>query len=392
MSANATANAERIAKINALTQEQRDEAYDSAKRRIAGKRPQLSDFQANTREDMPRLLSVAITAMVIMVLVAAYIPSAMRIYKAVNDTGDYIGNETQSAIIAVCAVLIAEIAQLAFTMYAGRVETTSDKRMLYALAFACVLFAYVANYHVTKPHERGELIVWLETFLPPTLALGAANIMKTQMLHGIRTRRAADNAFKDALSAWDRNYENASQVAQWDRTLANALRDAIRNANKASKAVLRELTTEDWRALVIRERMAEDWYDEGANAVTQLQSNAPSQTQIPTSAPVRALPNARPQTHVPPQSQTDASNEETQPSDAIANAPIAVRSIGRTSGTYSGKYANIAFEVTPDGRYVKVCPECGFRTAPNATQRGASASMSAHSKKHADERAEGAQS
>jgi hypothetical protein len=184
-------------------------------------------------------------------------------------------------------------------------------------------------------------VAFLETYAPPVLVLITANILKAQMLHTVAERYAAQQAFASALAAWQTLYDDAETHPAWGRTLANALRDGLRAANKRSSAVLRDLTDADWFALIDRER-----------------SSQKSGTSARLSAETQAEQKASP-THA--------------------------RS-GQTNGNATGDIAGT--QTTQEGSlYVKHCPICDKRFE-GKSPRGVTNAVVAHQKSHkAEERA-----
>jgi ribosomal protein L11 methylase PrmA len=71
-----------------------------------------------------------------------------------------------------------------------------------------------------------------------------------------------ERAYQQALSTWQDTAAFPEKHPQWSAFYANALRDALRQADARRQEALAALTTADWRSLVYRELPAERWYEE----------------------------------------------------------------------------------------------------------------------------------
>lgn len=352
-------------RINALAQEQRDAAYDAARKRIAGneptqgKEPTLRDFRVGTQSKYPSSVTATVLALCVVFLLFAFIPSAQRIHAvaiATNLQIEGIASDPSTVYVAgLSTVLAAEIAQVLFSI----ANATIDAKQKRGLAFGSYIGLAIAisgNFAAMGALVFNEAITFatpfkfLEMLAPPVLVLITANALKSQMLNAIERHHVATALYAQAINAWRENYanavnawqtayQNATQSPSWDRTLANTLRDAIRNANKQSKAILRELTQYDWHALVIRERKAEEWYD----AVT---------------------------------SEIEERNREQN--RLRLDVERSLRS-GVSTGT-TGEVTS-AQTLRIDDAFVKVCPECGEQFMGEA-ERQATNKLVAHMKKH----------
>lgn len=336
-----------VQRINALTQEQRDQAYQQTRHRIAGEPPSKTQ---NAERKYPRWMQGIIVFLCGVMLVAAFIPSAMRLNAIALDINRWtMTHELSLYAAALCVVLMAEVGQVIFSLAATNADGKVERLALWSGSLICLVIALVGNGVAEGEHAWRNALAPLVTFAPPVLVLITANVLKRQMLKAIEHTQTMNAAFEKATHAWQSAYANAHLDASWDRTLANTLKDALRSANKQSKAVLRDLDASDWRTLVMRERSAEEWWD-------------------------HALPIAL--TQSPP----------IQPPDAIT-APIALSETHRPaqrSGSQStastGEAVNAALRMEGD-LFVKTCPQCG-REFKGETQRSATNRLVAHLKAH----------
>lgn len=334
---------EALSKVNALLQEQRNAAYDAARQRIAGSQPVLIYTQTQGRFSSQFTSGVQI--MVAFMMVVAFLPSAMRIHAvALNAASELFGIGTTSQYVsALCVVLLAEVCQIAFSI-AFATATGRFERIGYGIGAAFgTAIALAGNGAASALNIDLRLFSFtdafkiLDTFAPPVITLIAAQVIKSQALHAAELRTRAQSEYANALTEWNFAFANASQSAEWNSVLANSLRDALRNANRRSYAMLRSLTDNDWRALILRERSAEEWWD-----VIE------SQEQLRLEQSQRKITN------------------------------------GTQSTGATGEVINA--ESKRDGNaFIKVCPQCAREFSAD-TERKATNKLVAHMKAHKNER------
>lgn len=353
---------ELYSRVNPLTQEQRERAYRSARSKIAGERPTQSDAPAISDFESEGYGRFSVSTMRIMravglvVLCAAFIPSAIRIYIASVETANAIADLRGSLLVIVMGltgVLIAESGQVAFTIWAS---ATGDRKQRLALHFAswvCTAIALVGNAQVIQPWTGGHyLFAWLETFAPPVLVLIASHVQKTQLLQEAERRTAIKRAFdaalfewqkthRDAMAEWSQQMENAEASPHWATTLAIALRDAIYRAND-KRAIFRDLTASEWRLLVLRERQSEEWW-----AIAEHQAEVEEAERSREQERIARL-----------ESRTSTQNATGE----LADSPVEQR----------GDF------------FVRRCPECS-REFEGGTARQATNKLTAHMKAHRNE-------
>lgn len=328
-------------KVNALRDDERDAAYDRARQRIAGRKPTQEEFMQHRMNKYPRTFTIAILTLSGVMLIAAWLPSAMRIHASAKEGFEAIITQAMSVYVAaLCVVLMSETGQIVFSL-ASATSTQRKQRIGFAFgAVVCTGIALTGNAVAAGSHATKDAFAFLETFAPPVLTLITAEVLKSQMLNAIADRHQAHTQYELALAQWKRNIADAEQDAAWKRTLANVLKDALRETNKGSKAVLRELSQDDWYALTLRERHATEWHD----------------------AAERRLEAARQRIAV------------TQ-----SNAATGKQSTGAT-----GEVA--AQSITQDGEvFVIACPHCA-KEFEGRSERHAQMRLTAHMKAHKNER------
>jgi hypothetical protein len=340
-----------IEKVNALTQLQREQALDAARWRIAGKEPQVADFEAHTFNRFPPEVLRVMRRIAYVLLLAAFVPSALRIFVAAFQVSAYAIPAYEAAIlVGFMSILLAETGQVAFTLWAATTEGLGLRVALWVGALGCTAFALISNLHVVEPWRHNYLLAWVEAILPPALVLIAAHVLKTQSLHAIEARHSAQTQYAEKHGKWLDDCENAHLSPRWMHYAANSLRDALRAANKRSTAVLRDLTDDDWRILILRELAAEEWY---ARAEQKAEEVRAEEERIETEQ--REL--------------VDAQRRLTAAGARHAHS-------GTGGGQRTGETEG-AVRDNGDGTYTGTCPHCG-EVFMRDSMKGATNALSAH--------------
>lgn len=347
-----------IEKVNALDQKQRDEALHQARLRLVGPEPEpgpeprIEDFLARGTGRFPPGVTRTIRVLSIVTLLAAFLPSAIRLHAiGLAVFSKAITHVPSAYVAALCIVLLSESGQVIFSLAAATLTDASGRFQQWGLrfgAFTCTLIALAGNAEMVQPWAHAGLFVWLEAFAPPLLVLVTAQVLKSQMLHSIEDVHHAKAQYAQAHAAWQADYEErmhawqdaytqADQHPKWMHYAANALRDALRSANRRSYAVMRALTDEEWRMLVLREMRAEQWYE-----------RAEAQAQV--------------------QERIEAAQQERSAQSARS---------GASSGTHTGEAAGQVRFDDARNAWVAECPHCDY-VAEKDSERGATNALAAH--------------
>lgn len=254
-------------KIKQLTQTERQKAHGSAQQATvwdAGDQPKREQFNDHAKSRYPPRVTRLITILCLILLLAAFTPSAIRLYVIGSVTfGAAIPDNTAMQAVGIATILTAEIGQVVFSLALATLGTTgSSRRLLYGSMGIATLIALVGNVQIALPGHIHSPFAWLEAISPPLLVLSTAYVLKEQVLEAIEMRHANELAFQDARNEWKQATSNPENHPSWMQFYANALQDAIRKKNNRRKDTLAALSTEDWRALIYRELQAEHWYQE----------------------------------------------------------------------------------------------------------------------------------
>ena len=253
--------------LRPLTQDQRQSAHRAARQaaiRSIGPRPTRDHFSSTTISRYPSSVTRLIAALCLILLLAAFTPSAIRLYVIGSQTfGQAVDNGAAQVAVGLATVLSAEIGQVVFSLALATLgKTATSRRLLYLSMGMCTSVALAGNIQVALLGHQQTVFAWLEAIVPPLVVLSTAYVLKGQLLETIEQRHAAERAYQAALADWQAATAEPEQHPQWSQFYANALQDTLRKANARRKDLLSTMTRADWRLAVYREMQADRWYEE----------------------------------------------------------------------------------------------------------------------------------
>jgi hypothetical protein len=254
-----------IENLRPLTQEQRQgarkKARDAAIRAI-GPKPVREHFNQSTISKYPPSVTRLIFFLCLVLLLAAFTPSAIRLYVIGSRTfGQAVQSSVAQTAVGLATVLSAEVGQVVFSLALATLGTSqSARRLLMISMMIATTIALVGNVQISLPSHTDSPFAWLESIAPPLLVLSTAYVMKEQILEAIEIRHANERAFQVALGEWQIATATPEESPTWMQFYANALQDALRKANTRRKETLSQMTVDDWRLAVSREMRADMWY------------------------------------------------------------------------------------------------------------------------------------
>jgi hypothetical protein len=262
-----------LAQIKPLNQEERQLARSAAAEAVMrdiGERPQRDHYNQHAAHRYPPMVTKLISGLCIALLLAAFTPSAIRLYVIGSSTfGAAVPYELAMIAVGIATVLTAEVGQVVFSLALATLGTSKGaRRLLYGSMGIATGIALIGNVQVALPGHMESPFAWLEAIAPPLLVLSTAYVLKEQMLEAIELRHANERAYQEAMNEWQRATINPEAHNRWMQFYANALRDALRKVNSRKREVLETLSHADWRALVYRELQADDWYETPESTAT----------------------------------------------------------------------------------------------------------------------------
>jgi hypothetical protein len=254
-----------IENLRPLTQEQRQGARKKAREaviRAIGPKPAREHFNQSTISKYPPSVTRLIFLLCLVLLLAAFTPSAIRLYVIGSQTfGQAVSNDVAMTAVGFATVLSAEIGQIVFSLALATLGTSQSARRLLITSMAiATIISLVGNVQVALPGHETSPFAWLESLAPPIIVLATAYVIKEQILETVEVRHANERAFQVALKEWQTATAMPEEYPTWMQFYANALQDALRKANARRKETLSQMTVEDWRLAVGREMRADVWY------------------------------------------------------------------------------------------------------------------------------------
>ena len=278
--------------IRPLTQEQRQAARRAAHEAVihaVGTKPTREQFTYTTISKYPPAITRLISGLCLVLLLAAFTPSAIRLYVIGSQTfGQAVSNHAAKTAVGLATVLSAEIGQVVFSLALATLGTSqASKRLLYLSMMLSTIISLVGNVQLALPGYAYSPFAWLEAVVPPLLVLATSFILKEQLLGAIETRHANERAFQTALADWQAATATPEDHPAWSQFYANALRDELRKANYRRQEALAALTTADWRMLVYRELQTEQWYVEPGDSSGFVPEGEPEIARVPLAPQTR---------------------------------------------------------------------------------------------------------
>lgn len=243
--------------IQPLTQLQRERARDNARKallRKVGDAPNAEHYIRQQVSKYPLALQLFVAFLCLVVLIAAFVPSSIRLYDAAHDALSVsIQNAYAVTAAAIATIFLAEIGQIVFSLALAMFnEKPLQRRFLIAGAVLATIIAFAGNVSVAKPAYEFAV---LEAIAPPFMVLATAYVLKEQLLHVVEQRHAGKVAYEHALQAWQDATRNIDEHQDWQRAYANALMDAIRSVRRKDTETL---SHREMLMLVQRELRADD--------------------------------------------------------------------------------------------------------------------------------------
>jgi len=251
--------------IRPLTQEQRQAARKAAHNaviRAVGAKPAREQFMHTTISKYPPAITRLISGLCLILLLAAFTPSAIRLYVIGSQTfGQAVSSSAAVTAVGLATVLSAEVGQVVFSLALATLGTSRvSRRLLYTSMAITTILSLMGNIQISLPGHMNSPFAWLEAIAPPILVLSTAYVLKEQALESIERRHANERAFQASLTDWQVAVSDPEDHPQWLQFYANALRDALRKTNNRRQETLTQMTQNDWHLAVTREMQADVWY------------------------------------------------------------------------------------------------------------------------------------
>lgn len=274
--------------LRELTDNERLDARERAREivlREIGERPAREQYSGMTVSEYPTWVTRLVGGLMLVVFVAAAMPSLFRLYSAGSRYHlDGINAPWQAAVVGVSTFLLAEFLIITSTL-AASIFYRGKARAVFAFPVSLGLaVAFVGNWTVVQPHD---MFSWLETVVPPLAVLVMSFVGERLILDAVKQQHADEKSYQEAVAYWQQQTREVETHARWNVVYGRSLIQALREANtggtgtKARLEAMAAMTRREWAALVRRELLIEagDWLTHEQPA-----EDAPA---IPESAPER---------------------------------------------------------------------------------------------------------
>lgn len=253
-------------KLRSLTTVQRSQAKERAVKmtlREIGDKPTFAQFENTTVGKYPPALVNRVTRLAYWFLVAAFIPSAIRLFAIGYETFNHnIESKLLAGLVATCIVALAEIGAILFTLAFAVLPVHRLTRVLLISAMlVSVAISLIGNYTFALYGQHVNAFAWLEALGPPSLTLITAYILKEVGLDAIRRRHADKVSFELALTDWQQQIETVESHRHYMHNLANALWDALVAKNRSLTDGL-EFDAAEKSHYVRFELQQDNWYQD----------------------------------------------------------------------------------------------------------------------------------
>lgn len=258
--------------ISPLSQNARLDARENARNLLLksiGNKPERNAYSMNQYSKYPKWMTKLITALCIMVLAGAFLPSSFRLYIA-GSTAFSHGVPIPSLVVisGIATVIMAETAQVVASLALAIYGMTKWSRwILYAIMVMSTSLALIGNWDIAKPSGVFGVV---DALFPPLLVLGMSYILKGQMLYAIEILHSAEKEYQEDLTKWNTTSADIEEHPQWKQKYASSLRDQLIKTNKRKKSInINELSLKEWKVLVWREMQEENWFYEPSVQVNE---------------------------------------------------------------------------------------------------------------------------
>lgn len=233
-----------------------------------GDKPTREQFRNVTIGKYPPWITALVVGLSFVVLLTAFLLSAMRLYHIGEITFyETLPDATSAAVAGYAVVLLAEAAAVLFTIALSVIgQSTTQRRILLVSVFASAALALSGNYYVALDNQQVTAFGILEAMLPPLLTLSTAYVLKELLLNIIERRHADQTAYEAALSDWKAATHEPEASAYFAAAYANALKEKIYSENSRGRGkterqhIMDALPMDAWRVLVRREIDSDNWH------------------------------------------------------------------------------------------------------------------------------------
>lgn len=268
-----------ISILKPLTPEQRLAALEKAREitvRKMGTQPKREQFQNRSFGRYPGWIVGIIAVLVIIVLVSAFILSAMRLYDiGRSEFYSTIAHDASAMWAGIFVLLMSESSAVLFTVALSVIgDTKLQKGIFIGIALLSTLIALSGNFYVALYERDVTVFSVLEALAPPVITIATSYALKELMLKFVEKRHEEKTSFEEALEKWRKSTADPDKHPDFIHAYADTLKAAIYDANKDGRVkhqwadgtkervvdILQRFTKSDWLLAVQSEMNADKWF------------------------------------------------------------------------------------------------------------------------------------
>lgn len=263
-----------ISKVTPLTQTQRIEARHTARKAVIsriGKEPKREDYSRPAFDKYPAWVTFLIGFLIVLVMFAAFIVSAMRLFHIGSmEFFNTIEDKNSATIAGAMIIILSEASAILFTIAVNVIgESRVSKAVMIVSAIIATCIALSGNYYVALYQRHTTVFSWFDTFAPPLVTLSAAFVLERFIFRVIEQRQKDRLDFENDLRTHREKTSNPEDYDSFDQDYANAIWDSLLSINRTNRRqidnvtiidLLRKASSTDKTILVQREISADTWY------------------------------------------------------------------------------------------------------------------------------------
>jgi hypothetical protein len=231
--------------LRGLSYEQRDTARLKASTAVRQKlvEPSVPAFSF-AGSKYPGWLVIFTLVLCVVMFIAAFLPSSIRLYDIGYETFYESMNHHDSAVAAgISMVVMAETGAILFTLALAvlSVERQSQAILLFSIGLSTSI-ALLGNYEAAISGRDGLLyIAYLEALAPPVLTLSTSYILKGVVLNTLAEYAERQRRWRDEMGRYEALMQSPEQHEDFLKIYRRAIWDLLVDTNKGGKMTKADL-------------------------------------------------------------------------------------------------------------------------------------------------------
>ena len=262
-----------------LSAMERQEAKDNAREIIVrgqGNKPVREHYQSQYVSRYPLWLTLTISVLCLVALVAAFTISATHL----NDIGKStiartIDHEASIGSVGISVVILAEVSALVFSLALALANDKPSRYAMYGGMMASTAIALTGNIEHANPVT---IFGWILAVIPALVVLGLGYTLKMQALDAIKDRYTARREYDLAMVGYNKSIAAPESSPKWTQVYASAIRDMLIKVNRKGRGrnerimVMNGMDNADWKRLVAQEMTNDNWFTDDEMLATDVVS------------------------------------------------------------------------------------------------------------------------